>query len=50
MFGKTQRGVSERPNKPKKPLIPAWLGTLVDHFNHVKFFGCTHALETLGTV
>ena len=29
MFGKTQRGVSERPNKPKKPLIPAWLGTLV---------------------
>ena len=25
MFGKTQRGVSERPNKPKKP----WLGTLV---------------------
>ncbi|WP_374666811.1 SPOR domain-containing protein [Acinetobacter sp.] len=28
MFGKTQRGVSERPNKPKKPLIPAWLGTL----------------------
>lgn len=29
MFGKTQRGVSERPNKPKKPLIPSWLGTLV---------------------
>lgn len=29
MFGKTQRGVSERPTKPKKPLIPAWLGTLV---------------------
>jgi len=29
VFGKTQRGVSERPNKPKKPLIPAWLGTLV---------------------
>ncbi|MGE8559196.1 MULTISPECIES: SPOR domain-containing protein [unclassified Acinetobacter] len=29
MFGKTQRGVSERPSKPKKPLIPAWLGTLV---------------------
>ena len=29
MFGKTQRGVSERPNKPKKPLIPAWLGTLM---------------------
>ena len=29
MFGKTQRGVSERPNKPKKPLVPAWLGTLV---------------------
>lgn len=29
MFGKTQRGVSERHNKPKKPLIPKWLGTLV---------------------
>ena len=29
MFGKTQRGVSERPNKPKKPLIPTWLGTHV---------------------
>lgn len=29
MFGKTQRGVSERPNKPKKSLIPKWLGTLV---------------------
>jgi cell division protein FtsN len=29
VFGKTQRGVSERPNKPKKPLIPIWLGTLV---------------------
>lgn len=29
MFGKTQRGVSERPNKPKKPLVPKWLGTLV---------------------
>lgn len=29
MFGKTQRGVSERPNKPKKPLIPKWLGLLV---------------------
>ncbi|MFW2074971.1 SPOR domain-containing protein [Acinetobacter gerneri] len=29
MFGKVQRGVSERPNKPKKPLIPKWLGTLV---------------------
>ncbi len=29
MFGKTQRGVSERPNKLKKPLIPKWLGTLV---------------------
>ncbi|MCU4444434.1 SPOR domain-containing protein [Acinetobacter pittii] len=29
MFGKTQRGVSERPNKPKKPIIPKWLGTLV---------------------
>jgi len=29
VFGKTQRGVSERPNKPKKPIIPKWLGTLV---------------------
>jgi len=29
VFGKTQRGVSERSNKPKKPLIPKWLGTLV---------------------
>lgn len=29
MFGKTQRGVSERPNKPKKLLIPKWLGMLV---------------------
>lgn len=29
MFGKTQRGVSERPNKPRKPLIPKWLGMLV---------------------
>ncbi len=29
MFGKTQRGVSERPNKAKKPLVPAWLGILV---------------------
>ncbi|RZF51207.1 SPOR domain-containing protein [Acinetobacter halotolerans] len=29
MFGKTQRGVSERPNKPKKPLIPKWLGMFV---------------------
>ncbi|MCL5769050.1 SPOR domain-containing protein [Acinetobacter sp. ANC5681] len=29
MFGKTQRGVSERPNKPKKPLIPKWWGMLV---------------------
>lgn len=29
MFGKTQRGVSERPNKPKKPLVPTWLGILV---------------------
>lgn len=29
MFGKTQRGASERPNKPKKPLIPKWLGMLV---------------------
>ena len=29
MFGKTQRGVSERPNKQKKPLIPSWLWMLV---------------------
>lgn len=29
VFGKTQRGVSERPNKPKKSLIPKWLGMLV---------------------
>ena len=29
MFGKTQRGVSERSTKPKQPLIPKWLGTLV---------------------
>ncbi|MCU4414951.1 SPOR domain-containing protein [Acinetobacter sp. WU_MDCI_Axc73] len=29
MFGKTQRGVSERPKRPKKSLIPKWLGTLV---------------------
>lgn len=29
MFGKMQRGASERPNKPKKPLIPKWLGMLV---------------------
>mgnify|MGYP003504227741 FL=1 len=29
MFGKMQRGVSERPNKPKKPLVPKWLGMLV---------------------
>lgn len=29
MFGKAQRGVSERPNKPKKSLVPKWLGTLV---------------------
>lgn len=29
MFGKTQRGVSERPTKPKQPLIPKWLGLLV---------------------
>lgn len=29
MFGKTQRGVSERPNKTKKPLIPAWLSIMV---------------------
>jgi len=29
VFGKTQRGVSERPTKPKQPLIPKWLGMLV---------------------
>jgi len=29
VFGKTQRGVSERPNKPKQPFIPKWLGMLV---------------------
>ncbi|WP_139850526.1 SPOR domain-containing protein [Acinetobacter pullicarnis] len=29
MFGKTQRGVSERSTKPSKPLIPKWLGMLV---------------------
>ncbi len=29
MFGKTQRGVSERPTKPKQPLVPKWLGMLV---------------------
>ena len=28
MFGKTQRGVSERPNKPQKT-IPKWLEMLV---------------------
>lgn len=28
MFGKTQRGVSKRSNKPKKPLVPTWLWTL----------------------
>lgn len=29
MFGKTQRGATERPNKPKKPLVPKWLGMFV---------------------
>lgn len=29
MFGKTQRGVSERSTKPKQSLVPKWLGTLV---------------------
>ena len=29
MFGKTQRGVTEKPNKKKQSLIPKWLGTLV---------------------
>lgn len=29
MFGKTQRGVSERSQKPEQPLIPKWLGVLV---------------------
>ena len=28
MFGKTQRGVSERPHKSQKALIPNWLWTL----------------------
>lgn len=29
MFGKTQRGVTERSNKPKPSLVPKWLGMLV---------------------
>lgn len=29
MFGKTQRGVSERSTKPTQPLLPKWLGMLV---------------------
>lgn len=29
VFGKTQRGVSERPNKPKNALVPSWLWMLV---------------------
>jgi len=29
VFGKTQRGVTERSNKPKPSLVPKWLGMLV---------------------
>lgn len=29
MFGKAQRGVTERSNKPKPSLVPKWLGMLV---------------------
>lgn len=29
MWGKTQRGVSERPKQPKQSLIPKWFGTLI---------------------
>lgn len=29
MFGKTQRGVSERPKQPKQPWIPKWFVTLL---------------------
>jgi cell division protein FtsN len=29
VFGRTQRGASERPNKHKKPLVPTWLWMLV---------------------
>ena len=29
MFGKPQRGVSERPNKVVKPIVPHWLWTLL---------------------
>jgi hypothetical protein len=48
VFGKTQRGVSERPNKPKKPLIPKWLGTLVAIL--AVLCRCNaYALETLAT-
>lgn len=49
MFGKTQRGVSERSTKPKQPLIPKWLG------DAGRYIGCTlpgsyiDALETVGT-
>jgi hypothetical protein len=45
VFGKTQRGVSERPNKPKKPLIPKWLGTL----GGLMYRCNAYALETLAT-
>lgn len=29
MWGKTQRGVSERPKQPKQAFIPKWFGTLI---------------------
>lgn len=29
MFGKVQRGVSNRPKKPNKPLVPTWAWTIV---------------------
>lgn len=29
MWGKTQRGVSERPKQSKQSLIPKWFGTLI---------------------
>lgn len=49
MFGKTQRGVSERPNKPKKSLIPKWLGTLVAILAVLCIASNAYALETLAT-
>ena len=48
MFGKTQRGVSERPNKPKSHLFLP--GSARDHFNRVKFFNGTHAVEAMEPV